>query len=164
MFLVTAGRRILYVYSSGKLQLDSWTLGRARAEYLHHGHSHPPSQCSGSWEHLLFHHLRHQSVCITKQVILIYLLWLYVPILSTTNNSTVAVCTPQHTCSCGILIVIAAILELQTNGDRSWVNIILAALILLICIGQLFYIPQTTHKTTNGKLMAKLFSHPNLIS
>ena len=32
-------RKILYVYSSGKLQLDSWTLDRAGAEYLHHGHS-----------------------------------------------------------------------------------------------------------------------------
>ena len=77
VFLVTAGRRILEFYGSGKLQLDIWTLGRAGAEYLHHGHSHPPSQCSGGLEHL-----RHQSVCITKQVILIYLLWLYV-LLST---------------------------------------------------------------------------------
>ena len=74
VFLVTAAGEYWSFMAVGSC---SWTLGRAGAKYLHHGHSHPPSQCSGGLEHL-----RHQSVCITKQVILIYLLWLYV-LLST---------------------------------------------------------------------------------
>ena len=105
-------------------------------------------KCGRGWEHLLYHHLRHQSVCITKQVILIYV-------------STVAVCTSQHTCHCGILIVIAAILELQMNGSilfrQHW-----SCSFVLVSFST--YHRQTTHKTTNGKLMAKLFSHPHLIS